>query len=414
MSQIDDAEGSGFDRKDVLDALDELVQLLGRIPGASKYLADVEKLKSILLEKRPPRIAVVGRRGAGKSSIANAILGCKTLRTNVIDEPADPEWQHLDVDGRVLNWLDTSGIGAGGIASERLDALKTQIASEAPDTIVFACKAKEVDAEIDATLEQFKAILAVLGSGANTPKVVVALTQCDELNPGRSKDVPYPEKKMEEISIVMAKLTEHLARHHVETHAIVPISTEMEFDDAGTMSWDGRFNIGELERRIFEVMPLNAQIEAARLFERFRGARRTLGVKIVRLCATVAFGIGAVPIPVGDIAPLYSLQLLMVTAVAYLSGRKPTLKSVSEWVAALGAGAGLGVALREVFRQAIKAIPGFGSAISAGLAAAGTYSLGMSATVYFLDGKTAAEAKATFDSGKSREWKNPDDLPPEA
>lgn len=412
MSQIGDAVDGVFDRKALLDALDELVELLGRIPGAARYLEEVHKLKAILLEKRPPRIAVVGRRGAGKSSIANAILGADTLVTGPLDVPASDEWRLLEVGGRSLHWLDTSGIGAGGIAEERLEHLKKQVADQAPDTIIFACKAKEADAEIDHTLEQFKSIVSVLGSGDTAAKVIVALTQCDELKPERSKDVPYPDSKLEVIGIVTKRLEEHLARHGVARYAVVPVSTLMEFDELGAMTWDGRFNVRRLEQVIFEVMPLNAQLEAARLFERFRGARRELAVKIVRLCSSVSFGIGALPIPASDILPLYSLQATMVTAIAYLSGRKLSPKAVAEWIGALGLGAGIGVGLREIFRQLVKGIPVGGSVASGGIAAAGTYSLGMSSVVFFLDGKSTAEAKSVYQAETSRSWHDADDAPP--
>jgi len=74
--------------------------------------------------------------------------------------------------------------------------------------------------------------------------------------------------------------------------------------------------------------------------------------------------------------------MLLVAAIAGLSCRQPTLAVAKEYAAACGVVWVTGVAARELFRQGVKFLPG-GSALSGGIAAAGTYSLGKSAEAYF-------------------------------
>ncbi len=119
---------SEFDPKEAREALDALTALLDRIPGGERFRKDVQRLKALLVDRRAPRIVVVGRRGHGKSSVANALFGYPKLAVgHVGDQPGRRRvWSTSRFRGRQLDWLDTSGIGAGGIAGARLEKLKTQ------------------------------------------------------------------------------------------------------------------------------------------------------------------------------------------------------------------------------------------------------------------------------------------------
>jgi predicted GTPase len=68
-------EPTNFDSSEAGKALDELLQLIDRIPGAARFRKDIQRLKALMVDRRAPRIVIVGRRGHGKSSIANALLG---------------------------------------------------------------------------------------------------------------------------------------------------------------------------------------------------------------------------------------------------------------------------------------------------------------------------------------------------
>jgi uncharacterized protein (DUF697 family) len=86
----------------------------------------------------------------------------------------------------------------------------------------------------------------------------------------------------------------------------------------------------------------------------------------------------------------------MVSGVMHVSGRELGLKSATEFFGALGLNIGAGMVLREGARAAVKLIPGWGNAISGGVAAAGTYAVGRSAIAYFIEGVSIFEARKLF------------------
>jgi len=66
----------------------------------------------------------------------------------------------------------------------------------------------------------------------------------------------------------------------------------------------------------------------------------------------------------------------------HISGRELSLKAAGEFIGALGMNIGVGMAFREGARAAVKLLPGWGNAISGGVAAAGTYGIGRAASAY--------------------------------
>ncbi len=88
-----------------------------------------------------------------------------------------------------------------------------------------------------------------------------------------------------------------------------------------------------------------------------------------------------VTIPVTTI-PITSAQVMLVTAIAWISGRELGMKSGGELFAALDVNVGASFALRELARTLISAAPGVGTLISAGMAFAGTMAIGAAARAY--------------------------------
>ena len=86
----------------------------------------------------------------------------------------------------------------------------------------------------------------------------------------------------------------------------------------------------------------------------------------------------------------------MVSGIMHVSGRELGLKSAAEFFGAMGANIGVGMVLREGARAGVKLLPGWGNAISGGVAAAGTYAIGRSAIGYFVEGISLGEARQLF------------------
>ena len=88
----------------------------------------------------------------------------------------------------------------------------------------------------------------------------------------------------------------------------------------------------------------------------------------------------------------------------------PAELSLAWHVAAAGVNVGAGFVMREAARALVQVVPGFGQAVSASVAYAGTYAVGTAATSYFLRGQTddlEAQFQEAFEEGRKAA---PDDL----
>ncbi|MEM9696061.1 MAG: hypothetical protein AAGA56_26190, partial [Myxococcota bacterium] len=126
---------------------------------------------------------------------------------------------------------------------------------------------------------------------------------------------------------------------------------------------------------------------------RVRSLQQRMARTLTALVASMCGGLAFTPIPVADIGPITSLQASLVIAIAYIGGRELSRESAAEFVGALGVNLGVGMALREAARAAVKLIPGAGGLVSASVAFAGTWAVGAAAEAYFIDQKNMEAAK---------------------
>jgi uncharacterized protein (DUF697 family) len=162
---------------------------------------------------------------------------------------------------------------------------------------------------------------------------------------------------------------------------------------------DERRNLDVLGEILTRELPGEAQVEMARLV----GAKKVqleISQHLVRSLTTVCAAIGVQPIPFADFPILTAIQFAMVSGIMHVSGRELGLKSAAEFFGALGVNIGVGLVFREGARAAAKLLPGWGNAISGGVAAAGTYAIGRSAIGYFIEGISIGEARKLFQYGK--------------
>lgn len=385
------------DTRDAAQTLDDLEELLKRIPGAQKVINELRDLRALLVGRRAPRVAVLGRRGSGKSSLANALLGRELLAVGAVeDTTAAPAWIDLAVQGHQVRWLDTPGLRAGA-RPERREAVAKALRSERPDVLLWLFKASQVDAGVDEDLAELVALRSAISGPDRPVPVVVVMTKVDELPPTERRAPPYEGDSEKRASIERAKevLRGHVQRVTGTELPVVPVCTWQRFAE-GAVASDWRWNLDALAMEIHRVLPVSAQIEAARAFERARSVRRKVAMRLVGTATSVSFVVGATPLPIADLAVLIPLQSSMLTGIVYASGRSLGPRAVSEWLAVLGASVGAGVGLREAVRAALKLVPGVGATISGAVAATGTWALGVAAVRYFIDGVSVQEARAAF------------------
>ncbi len=378
--------------------------------------AKIGLLRTILLEQRAPAFALVGRRGAGKSSLVNALFGAKVAEVgHVKAQTGRGKWFEHKSERGSLSILDTRGVQEGSTPAEK-DASKDAVASivvelkkKVPDVILFLVKASEADSAIDADLAALERVYAEIEREHKfRPPLVAIATHCDVLEPKATRLHKASEERHEEIEEKLARVSE--VEHHLETKIkerpkLAPhlvwtsgLSTYISFAKDGTVRADERWRIDELVGTLFKHLPDAGRGTLVRI-ARVRGLQEELASNLTRATAAICAGVAAIPIPLADVIPITTLQVTLIAGIAWLSGRPLDRKAAAEFLAAMGANVGLGFAFREGARALIKFVfPGAGSMVSGAVAFAGTLAIGAAARNYFLRGTSIEGAKSAFES----------------
>lgn len=409
-------------------ALRRVEEVLSYLPdGKSKALRDkIATVRSVLLEQRPPRLVLIGRRGAGKSSLINALFGAKVAEVGHIkSRTGQGRWYDHSSPAGTLCILDTRGVQEGS-APDEADKAPSAIASivlelkkKAPDLIVFLVKATEVDAAIDGDLKALQEVVEELEREHKVkPPIIAVATHCDLLEPKsvrlHESDAADPAE-LEEKLLLVAAAERHLATKIRARTALAPllaktmgVSSYLSFRADGTARGDERWRIEALCEAIFRSLPESGRGMFVRV-SRVRALQDELAGSLTRASAALCAAFAALPIPVADIFPLTAIQVSLVAGIAWVSGRSLDLKSAGEFLSSLGVNVGAAFAMRETARALIKFVfPGAGSAVSGVIAFSGTMAIGAAARAYYLRGVSMAEARREFDRARDKAERDPE------
>jgi uncharacterized protein (DUF697 family)/predicted GTPase len=398
-----------------MDALLRLEEMLKHIPGTAGLRDKIADLRRLLVEQRAPRVALVGRRGSGKSSLVNALFGRKVaeLGHEKAQTGAGMWFQYGNEQG-TLEVLDTRGLQEGSrpvepdAAETPMDSILEAVKQKAPDAILFLIGASGVDAAVDEDVKQLTRISAQIDSlhGTKTPLIAV-VTHCDEVEP---KNVKLHDPVNEAAEDIAEKL-EHIEsiKRNIEGRlratpalrerlvATVGVSTYQSWRRDDSCRADERWRIDKLVSFLFYELPREAQVELARV-ARVRRIQGELASSLTHSFAGACAAVAATPIPIGDILPITTLQVTLVVAIGYVSGRNLTMAAAAEFLTALGVNVGTGFVLREAARAIVRFVfPGGGMFVSGAIAYAGTVAIGKAASAYFIEGADRAKAKRAFD-----------------
>ena len=336
-------------------ALDQLVKVLDRVPLVSSVKNDLSGLRSLLYSRRPPRIAALGLGGSGRSTLLRSLIERQPARDPL--QADHGQWVDLEHEGAKVNWLE--------IDLEDHDARaqwKSALAKEIPDLVLLTFEPRNAP-DAKRIIERAKSLLPDVPDGVEPLRVFPLMTHADLIGRG--------ETEVE------------AARNELEARII---DCGLAADPPRAVSAISGYGLEGLSEAMILALPEESRLEAARALTRAREARIRIGNEIVQACTAVSVTVGVTPIPFSDMVLLAPLQAMMVSSLAYLSGRSWGKKTVAEWLGSLGVVGGIGMGLRFSAQTIAKLLPGAGNVVSAGVAGAGTTAIGQSAVKYFLRG----------------------------
>ncbi|EDY20801.1 conserved hypothetical protein [Chthoniobacter flavus Ellin428] len=351
-----------------LPLYEKLEALVNKLPAGLQQpiLREITPIKTLFLMQRPPRLVLVGPNGAGKAELLATLFGDEVFRPGE-ENLSDGHWQTIDRTGRgSLRLLDARRPAS-------LPLLREVLTQEPPDLFIFARSAGPIGDSLSADLDHAVQLLPVV-----TPREGAVPKLMGLLLPGDGGEIEAARQ---------------------ELHAVLHTRPELSARMAGTLALFGDPVGQRLAELIAIELPPAAQLEMARLSSN-RALQKQIAQVVIKSVTAICTAIGAQPIPLADFPILTSLQATMVAGIMHISGREMSARLAAEFMTAVGANVGLGLALREGARAAVKFLPGWGNAISGAVAGAGTYSIGHAAVSYFIEGVSLKDARSVFKRGK--------------
>lgn len=403
-------------------AIARIEELLGSLPldVAKDLRTRVATLRTVLLDKRPPALVLVGRRGAGKSSVVNALFGAKVAELgHVTAQTGQARWYLYERGGGSMRVLDTRGMQEGSAPAESdqaksaLESIAVELRVQPPDLVVFVAKATEVDAAIDADLDALERVYDEIRRAHRLePPLVAVVTHADTLEPKstrlheESKEPPEDvEEKKRHIALAEHAIAQKidgrdkLRARHVGT---VGVSAYMSWRTDGTLRADERWRIADLTTTLFRNLPDASHAELARATQA-RAVQEELASKLTSATAALCAGIAAIPFVPAAVVPLTTLQAGMVAGIAWIGGRSVDKRGAAEFMTSLGANVGLGIGLRILGHALMSLVSGGGAlVVSAAVAFTGTMGIGSAAKAYYIRGVSLEDARRVFRRARSR------------
>lgn len=343
----------------LLSLYEKLEALIKKLPEGlhQPILRETEPIKTLFLQQRPPRFILLGDRSVSRAEIVNALFGT-TIAKAEDDVAQSGSWDVFSHGGRgALRILDARKPMTQPILSRPMGL-------EPTDLYLFVQGNRGLSEGFTADIDHAEAIINYADTQhADRPRVL-------GLQAGQAAGEDQ----------------------RLELHGALFTKPSLAERTISALLLSDRIKAVE---QIAIELPGNTQLEMARLSQN-RVLQHQIAAVLVKSVTAICGAIGAQPIPLADFPVLTSLQATMVASIAHVSGREFSAKVAAEFIAALGANIGVGLAFREAARAAAKFVPGWGNAISGGVAAAGTYAVGRAAIAYFVDGVSIADARSIF------------------
>jgi len=304
------------------------------------FRGNIDHLLRLLKGNRYPLLALIGRRGCGKSSCINAIVG------QLIAEPGHIKAQtgHAKIllyrshDGSGIDVLDTRGINEGerpqedDVAATAVDSIVGALSQVPVDCILYLHKAKELDSGIESDLQILNEIIVKTNLTSIKIPIIGVITHCDELEPSDiKKPSEYDEEKLENIEIAKQFFRDQLEKYAPDLNdcivGVEAISSSVIWnkvpDENGALlpKRDYRYNIDKLMDLLMNNVSVQAMFKTAQVC-RVQLIKTNFANMLIKLFASVTAVISTLPIPAADQVPLSALEIWMVYTIAKLGNNK--------------------------------------------------------------------------------------------
>jgi uncharacterized protein (DUF697 family)/predicted GTPase len=322
-----------------------------------------------------PVFWLFGRTQSGKTSIIKYLTGADDAEVGSGYRPCtrfSRAYPFPTADAPVLHFLDTRGLDEPGYdPKEDLEQFNHQ-------AHVVIVTVKAMDHAQENVLRHLETIRA-----ANPARpVLLALTCLHEGYPQQQHPQPYPFGNTLYPEGVAHDLLKSIAVQHDRFKPLVDDIVPIDLTRPEEGYTEPNYGGPELRASIMNHLP-NAYRATLRTLDEatheFRDAALRRAMPVIISYSTLAAGAGAIPVPFVDMLLLPGIQAKMVHNLANLYGQPLSAERFWEIASSLGAG----VLARQAAREAVKIIPGIGSAAGAALAAAMTFALGRAFCQYY-------------------------------
>ncbi|EIL97556.1 DUF697 domain-containing protein [Rhodanobacter sp. 115] len=386
----------------VADSLRKLIDDPAIPPSVRHELAaDFARIESMLarLERGELHVAVFGRVSAGKSSLANALLGHEAFAVGVLHgtttQAAQATLDEAQHDGLVL--IDTPGINE--LDGEAREKLAFDVA-EICDLVIFVCDGDLTREELDA-LKTLAATQRPLLLALNKADRYSAAERVDLLDHLRQRTQGLL-RAQDVLAVAARPAAQYVVDDTVNRHGL---SSEQATPPDVAALRERLLAIAAREGKTLSA--LNAGLYAGRLTDqvsaRIAETRRAVASKLIRhYCIAKGVAVALNPIPVADLLAAAGLDAAMVVQLSRVYGLPLTRAESGRLVAVISAqlaalmGAIWGVQL------VASALKGVSAGLSTVVTAAAQGALGWYATVligraaerYLIAGKSWGEQGA--------------------
>ncbi|GAA1406923.1 DUF697 domain-containing protein [Catellatospora coxensis] len=293
-------------------------------------------------------LMILGRVGAGKTTLVNTVFGAELGVTGVGGRSVT---QHIDLhrpEGSLVGIFDTRGLEMGPYSEDILREIRELVTETRPG------KANPVHAIwyvvnfADSRFEEMQENF-VRELGDSGLPVILVMSKVPLL-PGGGAIAPEAlefGKKIEDLGLPLSP------------------SNRVVFTSAIATPWWPAHGVAELINLTAEVLPEASRRTLEALQQYDLAHKRKKAWATIGTAATAAAGIGAVPIPLADAPFIAATQITMIGTIAVQYGLSLPKKRVAALVAAaLGPGAATLIG-RYAATGLIKLVPGVGSVAGA-------------------------------------------------